>query len=265
VAGLLGLGGALAWVHRGRQSVVLLGAGTVLITVGYAAWLLPPHGTGLPSWLAPAVVVVGLAAVAVPAWLACQERGGGRVEDTRQRAGPGEPDERDSRAASPLAVTAAALGVLALMLVPAVAGASVVADGLGPFDTPFQPAVVTTFIRHAFGPQSPPPGLAKIESERRGAPYLMATQTSALAAPYIYATGQEVLPLGGFTGTQPSPKAATVRKLVAKGRFHLALVATPSASASAAFVTTHCLLVPPPPGQPASPLAPKIKIYYCLP
>ena len=105
--------------------------------------------------------------------------------------------------------------------------------------------MVTTFIRHDFAPQSPPPGLAKIESVRRGAPYLMATQTSAVAAPYIYATGQEVLPLGGFTGTQPSPTSATVRRLVAKSRFHLALVATPSASASAAFVTAHCLRGPP--------------------
>ena len=93
----------------------------------------------------------------------------------------------------------------------------------------------------------------------------MATQTSAVAAPYIYATGQEVLPLGGFTGTQPSPTSATVRRLVAKTRFHLALVATPSASPSAAFVTAHCLRVPPPRGQPALPLAPKIKIYYCTP
>jgi 4-amino-4-deoxy-L-arabinose transferase-like glycosyltransferase len=265
VAGLLGLGGALAWAHRGRQSVALLSAGTVLITVGYAAWLLPPQGTGLPSWLAPAVVVVGLAAVALLAWLAWQERSSGRAEATREGSGLGGPGEPSTRASSPFAITAAALGALALVLVPSVASASVVALRLGPFDTPFQPAVVTTFIRHAFAPQSPPPGLAKIESVRRGASYLMAAQTSAVAAPYIYATGQEVLPLGGFTGTQPSPTSATVRRLVAKSRFHLALVATPSASASAAFVATHCLRVPPTPGRPASPLAPMIKIYYCLP
>ena len=139
------------------------------------------------------------------------------------------------------------------MLVPSVASASVVALGLGPFDTPFQPAVVTTFVRHNFAPQSPPPGLATIESVRRGAPYLMAAQTSAVAAPYIYATGQEVLPLGGFTGTQPSPTSATVRTLVAKSRFHLALVRPPSASASAAFVTAHCLRVPPRPGAAGVP------------
>jgi 4-amino-4-deoxy-L-arabinose transferase-like glycosyltransferase len=265
VAGLLGLGGALAWAHRGRQSVVLLGAGTVLFTVGYAAWLLPPQGTGLPSWLAPVVVVVGLAAVALLAWLAWQERSGGRAEDRREGTMLGSPGEPRTGASSPLAATAATLGALALVLVPSVASASVVALRLGPFDTPFQPTVVTTFIRHAFAPQSPPPGLARIESVRRDAPYLMATQTSAVAAPYIYATGQEVLPLGGFTGTQPSPKSATVRRQVAKSRFHLALIATPSASASAAFVAAHCLRFPPPPGQPASPLAPKIKIYYCLP
>ncbi len=79
VAGPLGLGGALAWAHRGRQSVLLLSAGTVLVTVGYATWLLPPEGTGLPPWLALAVVVVGMAVVALLGWLAREERSAGRA------------------------------------------------------------------------------------------------------------------------------------------------------------------------------------------
>ncbi len=262
VAGLLGLGGALAWAHRDRRSVVLVSAGTVLVTVGYARWLLPPQGTGLPPWLAPTAVAVGLVAVALLAWLAWGQRSGGRYDDRIER-GLGGPSEADARASSSIAMTAAALGALALVLVPSVASASVVALRLGPFDTPFEPPGVTTFLLHTFAPQSSPPGLATIETARRSATYLMAAQTSAVAAPYIYATGQEVLPLGGYTGTQPSPSAATVRTMVANGRFHLALVASPAASASAAFVAAHCPRVPARPGQ-GSVVAPKIKIYYCL-
>ena len=250
VAGLLGLGGALAWRHRDRPGVVLLSAGTVLVTVGYAAWLLPPEGTGLPPWLAPAAVVVGLAAVALLGWSAWRQR---------ERGHGAESGAIASRAAALGAVLAAS----ALVLVPSVASGSVVAKGLGPFDTPFQPVAVTKFIRYAFGPQPNPPALATIESVRRGAPYLMAAQTSAVAAPYIYATGDEVLPLGGYTGTQPSPSRAAVRAMVAEGRFHLALVASPASTASAAFVAAHCLFVPPRPGQGTT-LAPKIKVYYCL-
>ena len=262
VAGLLGLGGAFAWAHRGRPSVVLMSAGTVLVTAGYAEWLLPAQGSGLPTWLAPAVAVVGISAAAALGALAGMEHRRGQPGENGECTGPAVEGEPTTRSLSRLAATAATLGVLALMLAPSVASASVVALGLGPFDTPFQPAGVTTLVRSAFAPQSSPPGLVTIESVRRGAPYLMATQTAAVAAPYIYATGQEVLPLGGYTGTQPSPTAAKVHALVVAGRFHLALVASPGASASAAFVAAHCVRLPPQPGQ-GSPLAPKLRIFYC--
>ena len=58
VAGLLGIGSALAWEHRGEAYVAVVTAGTVLITVGYAAWLLPTAGTGLPSGLAAAAIAL---------------------------------------------------------------------------------------------------------------------------------------------------------------------------------------------------------------
>jgi hypothetical protein len=73
---------------------------------------------------------------------------------------------------------------------------------------PFQSTPTTTFIRDVFAPQPSPPGLASIEAARRGAPYLMAAQTSAVAAPFIFATGEEVLPLGGTPARfprRPSP------------------------------------------------------------
>ena len=208
VASLLGLAGALAWEHRHESAVLLGTAGVVLVTTGYTAWLLPAGGTGQPSWLAAAVVALGLVAAAVLVGLAVAGRRGHRA------VGP--------------AVVGGALAVAAVLLVPAAASASVVAEGLGPFDTPFQPALATDVIHGVF---APPPAtiatLGQIEQVRRGAPYLMATQTSAVAAEFIYDTGEEVLPLGGYTGTIPSPTASATAALVAAKQFHLALVASP--------------------------------------
>jgi 4-amino-4-deoxy-L-arabinose transferase-like glycosyltransferase len=244
VAGLLGIGTALAWERRGEARVAAVAAGTVLITVGYAAWILPTRGTGLPSGLAVAAIVLGLLAVLALAWSALRSR------------------ERPS--AVPEAAVAVMLAGAALLLVPAVAGASVVVEGLGPFDTPFQSANVTAFLRNVFAPpQHAPPGLAAIQVARRGAPDLMAAQTSAVAAPFIYATGEEVLPLGGYTGTIPAPSVATTRALVADGAFHLALIAAPGATPSTRFIAAHCLHVSPH-GSPTS-VTPTLKIYFCLP
>ncbi|HXN59995.1 MAG TPA: glycosyltransferase family 39 protein [Acidimicrobiales bacterium] len=246
VAGLLGLGGALAWEHRHESGVLLGTAGVVLITTGYTAWLLPTGGTGQPSWLTGAVVALGLAAAAVLVGLAVAGR-------------------RGHRAVVPAAVAVGGvLAVAAVLLVPAAASASVVAEGLGPFDTPFQPDLATEVIHGVFAP--PPATLAtlgQIEQVRRGAPYLMATQTSAVAAEFIYDTGEEVLPLGGYTGTIPSPTASATAALVAAKQFHLALVASPGATPGAAWVVAHCLHVSPHAAAPGP--APRLKIYYCLP
>jgi 4-amino-4-deoxy-L-arabinose transferase-like glycosyltransferase len=242
VAGLLGIGGALAWDRRREARVAVITAGTVLITVGYAAWLLPTGGTGFPAGLAAAAIVCGLAAVLALAWSA-----------VRGRRGSDSPHA---------GVLAAVLAGAALLLVPAVASASAVAEGLGPFDTPFQPTATTTFLRHVFAPQPTPPGLADIESVRRAAPYLMAAQTSAVASPFIYATGEEVLPLGGYTGTIPVPSAAATRAMIAAGKFHLALVAKPGATAASRYITGHCLHVAP--RRSTSSVTPTLKIYYCL-
>jgi 4-amino-4-deoxy-L-arabinose transferase-like glycosyltransferase len=241
VAGLLGIGSALAWQRRREAWVAVVTAATVLVTVGYAAWILPTRGTGLPAGLAAAAIVLGLAAVLALALSALRHR---------TRAGP-----------APEAVIAAILTGAALLLVPAIASASVVAEGLGPFDTPFQSAGVTRFVHTVFAPQPSPPALAAIEAARRGAPFLMAAQTSAVAAPYIYATGEEVLPLGGYTGTIPAPSTAATRAMIAAGDFHLALVASPGATQSTHYIARHCLHLPPS-GNKAS-VAPRLRIYFC--
>ncbi len=92
----------------------------------------------------------------------------------------------------------------------------------------------------------------------------MAAQTSAVASVFIYATGEEVLPLGGYTGTIPAPSVADVRSMIAHRDFHLALIASPGATPVTAYIETHCLHVPPPGGRPVSVVAPKLRISYCL-
>jgi 4-amino-4-deoxy-L-arabinose transferase-like glycosyltransferase len=237
VAGLLGIGAALAWERRNEASTLAAAVLIVVVTVVYAAWLLPGR-QGFPSWIAQATVALGAATVVALGWVVRRSRG----SSTPGRVG----------------IIGLGLGAAAVLFVPAVGSGSVVAGGLGPFDTPFQPSAVTNFNRQVFGPQSNPDGLAKIESVRRGAPDLMAAQTSAVAAIFIFATGQEVLPLGGYTGTIPSPTANAISSMIAAGRFHLALIASPDATAGARYIATHCLHV-----APAASAVARLTLYYC--
>jgi 4-amino-4-deoxy-L-arabinose transferase-like glycosyltransferase len=63
-----------------------------------------------------------------------------------------------------------------------------------------------------------------VTAHRDGAEYLMATQSWSQAAPYILATGTEVLPIGGFSGSVPSPTLRHVRHLVADGQLRFFLL-----------------------------------------
>jgi len=57
-----------------------------------------------------------------------------------------------------------------------------------------------------------------LTAHRDGATYLFAVQGWSSAAPYILATGQQVLPMGGFSGSVPEPTLARVKQLVATGK-----------------------------------------------
>jgi len=227
-------------------------AGTVLVTTGLAAVLVPKSGTGVVHGFRYLVILVGLVAVAVLCWAAW--RLSARPDDPGEAAGARSP-----------ATVGCVLAAVALLLAPAVASVSAVTSRLGPFDSPFQSASATAYNKDHFGPATAPAGLAAIGALQRGAPWLGAAQTSIVASPYIYATGQEMLPVGGYTGIEPVPSAAQVAKWIAAGKLHAALVATPVSSAAASYIDQHCQAVTTAPGTQFAWGLTTLKLYDCSP
>ncbi len=240
VAGLMASASLVAWRRRRSARARLLVGLTMGISVAYAAWLLPGTGTGLPAWLLPALLALGAvsAVVLVLPWL----------------IGP----------SSRLLVTGLAASLVAVAVVPAVASVSITTSRLGPFDTPFQPVTVTDGVRAFFGVTAATTALIpRLEQARHGAPYLMATQTSALAAPFIFVSGQEVLPIGGFTGTIPEPSLSAIKSMIRAGRFHLVLQSPTTTDPRFVWIAHHCLPVAQPTGTNI-PSGQRFAIFFCL-
>jgi 4-amino-4-deoxy-L-arabinose transferase-like glycosyltransferase len=63
-----------------------------------------------------------------------------------------------------------------------------------------------------------------VSAHRDGASYLLAVQSWSEASPYILATGQEVMPMGGFSGSVPEPTLARVQQLVKTGQLRFFLL-----------------------------------------
>jgi 4-amino-4-deoxy-L-arabinose transferase-like glycosyltransferase len=250
VAAILGAGVATAWA--GDRRAVRLRAGLAVVaagTAGYAAWLLST-GTGVPGWLIPAELAVGLAAaVAAVAGLLA-----------RSRPGPAEPARDRAGRSDRLLAAALGTGLLAGLLAPAVASAGIVASHRGSFDTPYEPGPEAAAIRMLFVriPGRVSPLIPRLKQVQFGAPDLLAAQSSALASVFIYDSGLEVLPLGGFTGTIPAPTLAQLREDIRDGQFHLAILsATRTRSPVLSWITAHCRATPG--------IDPSLRTYFCLP
>ncbi len=214
IAGVIGTGAGLAWVERRNRIVPPLTAAVILVTAGYAAWLLPAEGTGLPGWLYPLVVVLGLAALPFVVGPSAAERGLGFL----------------------------VIALLVILVVPAVASVSLVTKRLGPFDTPFESRALDAGTRQLIATTLSASRLvATLERARLGAPDLMATQTSALASPFIYASGQEVVPIGGYTGTIPEPSLAQLKSMIREGDLHLVLQTRTATDPRLVWVAEHCV------------------------
>ncbi|MGH9047493.1 MAG: ArnT family glycosyltransferase [Acidimicrobiales bacterium] len=238
LAGLLATGLAIAWEHRGHRTTRVVAAATVAGTAVYGAWLLPANGVGLPSALGPASLAAGSAA----AFLLLASL------FVRWRAAVG---------------IVLALGVVSSMVIPAVASASAVSNGLGSFDTPFEPASYAMTAKLLFGPTTRRTGRASLPELVRlqkqfHTRYIMATQTAVLAAPTIFDSGREVYPLGGYNGTGAAPSLKTLKHLIAKNDFDVVLASTRSRDPRYRWIEQHCHVVG------TQPVIGGVGIYFCV-
>ena len=74
-----------------------------------------------------------------------------------------------------------------------------------------------------------------VSAHRDGASYLMAVSSWSEASPYILSTGQEVMPMGGFSGSVPEPTLARVKELVSSGQLRFFLLSGSGGAAGGGF------------------------------
>ena len=205
VAAVVGVGSMHLWQHRDKRWVTALLALIVALTAGWAWVLLGKSPDFVPAlrWL---VVVLGLAAAVV--FLVGAVRPGWTVAAHDLKA-----------SAAGLAVIAALAGPVAYCVQTvstAHSGPIIVA---GPSKTGGMPA-------HSGGGPSPGQSEPSEQVSRMLADgaenytWVAAANGSMDAAGYQLATGDSVMPIGGFGGADPAPTLQQFQNYVSDGRIH---------------------------------------------
>jgi 4-amino-4-deoxy-L-arabinose transferase-like glycosyltransferase len=214
VAAIIGAGAVAAWTAERTAASRRIGLALIVAgTAAYAVWLVPSSGVHVPGWLVPGIIAVAIVAVGACVWALLVSRAG-------------------------VWAGALAAGLVSVALAPAVASASLAANSQGAFDTPFESARTVEALEateHVVAALN----IASLQGLQEGAPYLMAAQTAVLPSAIIYASGLEALPIGGLTGTIPSPTLGQLRTDIRAGRFHLVWVISDS-DPRLTWITTHC-------------------------
>ncbi len=233
-AALCGAGLELAWRARAQPAARYALAAALLGSVAYGIYLLH-GGTAVPGWLASAAALAGaIGAVALLLPL---------VRTGRPEASKPLPASESLSARSAAPTLAGRVFILAMacaLLLPAVAAALMVTRGLGPFAAPYEPASAT--VSRAAARRSTLLDERAIEelSTTYSTPIPLVTDSSILAAPFILATGREVLPIGGFQGGIPSPTLSELQHRIAAGEVRAFLVPTMSSDPRILWIHTHC-------------------------
>jgi 4-amino-4-deoxy-L-arabinose transferase-like glycosyltransferase len=216
IGALCGTGVALAW--RGRQELAAQAclAGAVVVSIGYGVYLLD-GGSRVPGWLVPVAVCAGILGVL---GLGAARRGGGEHVPTGG---------------------VVALAIACALLLPGVASALMVIRGLGPFAAPYEPSSATISRGQVRRTRQLDEQIVAELSSVYGTPIAMATDSSILAAPYILATGREILPIGGFQGGIPAPGLAQLERYIDSGQVRAMLVPRASNDPRIVWIRDHCV------------------------
>jgi 4-amino-4-deoxy-L-arabinose transferase-like glycosyltransferase len=219
MAALCGMGAAVAWRRRhGVATRVTVLLTTVAGTV-YALALLPPY-VGVRPWIIGSTVAAAALA-----------------------AGILGTSLRSRQATVRTAATGMGLAGFALLAGSLWATATVVASGEGPFDTPYQPARVT------FQSQVLPararatwPTLDRVVDALSPSVSVETFASSFISSYDIFATGREFLPVGGFSGSVPTPTLRQFIGYVAAGKSPRAApaIAPPGQNPDMIWVVEHC-------------------------
>jgi 4-amino-4-deoxy-L-arabinose transferase-like glycosyltransferase len=226
VAALCGVGLAACGPRPWSDRVRLIVAATVLGCAGYGAYLMSGTATGP---LALTVVALVVAAAAVGQLLLRASGRGGHL-------------------------TALAFAGAAVLLLPAAASVTSVAQGLGPFDSPFESSKIAR-NNQLLATSAPilTRAIQRLELEAPPGDAFFGTDTSGLAQDYILYSGREVLPIGGYLGNVPAPTLATLQGDISRGyvRVFVLPVAPSGSDPRVLWLESHCTRQPlPPSNQP---------------
>ena len=238
LAALSALGIVQFW--RAYQRGGRAGWALPLVVAGEAGWtvyLSRPY-TGFQSWLTPTVIALAVLGIGVLIGIRVLRRTGWR-----------------------LAVAGLVGAVAAMLLVPSAWAMS--ALSLNDDGSAFNASAGPT----SGGPNSGLLGTATLTSQeqkllnyvdahRDGAEYVMAGTSWNSVSTYIEATGQKMLPMGGFSGSVPQPTLAAFEQLVKTGKLKFVLTGggSPGGGAGASntstaieitkWITSNCKTVP---------------------
>ncbi len=270
VAALSGTGIVMfgRWYRAGNRRGLLLPL-AVAAELAWANYLWSGYPGFLP-WARWAVIVVGAAAAVTLAvgwpWRRASRTRHEVVGAPPQPARPLQPETPGcsvctgppgEAGASPrlrgrLAAAGLAAGVAVMLAAPATWAMSVLdpAYAGGPFNAIAGPTVGGNPYHITATLSGPERRIyTYLSGHRNGASYLMAVQSWLQASPYILATGQEVLPMGGFTGQALYPTPARIQQLVSSGQLRFFQLADgwltgPEAVKITSWVKQTCHMIP---------------------